>query len=103
MRPATCKTCGHYQDEKCLKLLPECAVPVKEGQVACCFHEPVCEAITGRAPTLFDPVGIVGIKHHYGSDNTAISSLAKWIEDGKVPGIRMEREGRALKLYPQES
>jgi Holliday junction resolvase-like predicted endonuclease len=61
------------------------------------------EAITGRAPTLFDPVGIVGIKHHYGSDNTAISSLAKWIEGGKVPGIRMEREGRALKLYPQES
>jgi Holliday junction resolvase-like predicted endonuclease len=61
------------------------------------------EAITGRAPTLFDPVGIVGIKHHYGSDNTAISSLAKWIEDGKVPGIRMERDGRALKLYPQES
>jgi hypothetical protein len=49
MRQATCETCGHYQDEKCLKLLPECAVPVKEGQVACCFHEPVCERCGARA------------------------------------------------------
>jgi hypothetical protein len=41
-----------------------------------------------------------GIKHHYSTDATAIGALKKWIEVGKVPGVRLERDGRALRLYP---
>lgn len=61
------------------------------------------EAIKGRAPTLDDPVGIVGIAHHYGTDATAISSLRHWIDAGKVPGVRIKYENKAIPLYPEEN
>lgn len=40
-------------------------------------------------------------RHHYASDSTARSCLAKWIELGRVAGVRMEREGRKIRLYEQ--
>ena len=39
------------------------------------------------------------IRHHYASDETARSSLRRWMLEGKVPGVRMEKEGRYLRLY----
>jgi hypothetical protein len=57
------------------------------------------EAITGRAPTLDDPVGIVGIAHHYGTDATAVSSLRHWLDVGKVPGVRVQYDGPVARLY----
>jgi hypothetical protein len=59
------------------------------------------EAIGGRVPTLTD-IGFAGIKHHYRTEATAISSLRTWIQEGKVPGVRLVPEGRALRLYPCE-
>lgn len=41
--------------------------------------------------------------HHYSSDKVARSSMPGCIEKGIVPGVRLEREGRALKLYPTEA
>lgn len=41
-----------------------------------------------------------GLKHHYASSATARSCLLKWISLGKVKGVRMERKGRAIELYP---
>lgn len=57
------------------------------------------EAIGGRATTLLD-AGFAGIKHHYRTEATAVSSLRTWIQEGKVPGVRLEQEGRALRLHP---
>ncbi len=38
--------------------------------------------------------------HHYANDKSARQHLAGWIDAGKIDGVRMEREGRTLKLYP---
>lgn len=43
---------------------------------------------------------IDGIETHYQSTATARSSLAKWIDKGVVEGVRSERDGRFLRLYP---
>lgn len=40
------------------------------------------------------------VETHYHSTSTARSCLKHWIEAGKVAGVRMERDGRFLRLYP---
>ncbi len=40
---------------------------------------------------------------HYASKASARSTLAHWIEKGKVPGVRIERSGRALLLQPDDA
>lgn len=40
------------------------------------------------------------LKHHYGSETTARSCLAKWIEAGSVRNVKMHRDGRKILLYP---
>lgn len=40
------------------------------------------------------------IDHHYSSLQAARSSMVKWIEAGKVPGVRLDREGKLLRLFP---
>src|ERR1700687_305889 len=43
---------------------------------------------------------IDGMKHHYSSNACARNSMAKWIDAGKVEGVRSKREGKFLRLYP---
>ena len=43
------------------------------------------------------------IPHHYASHAGARSSIAHWLKRGKVPGVRCEREGKALKLFAEAS
>lgn len=40
------------------------------------------------------------IDHHYASDKGARAHLASWIKAGTVEGVRVEQEGRALRVYP---
>ena len=39
---------------------------------------------------------VARIKHHYGTNGTARACLTKWIECGKIPGVRLVREGKAV-------
>jgi hypothetical protein len=63
-------------------------------------------AIKGKPPSVDLHNGIVsdgciaGIKHHYRTDATAIASLRMWIAEGKVPGVRADRDGKVIRLYP---
>lgn len=41
-----------------------------------------------------------GIEHHYANDKSAISSLKHWLDGGKVEGVRIVYEGRAVRVYP---
>lgn len=41
-------------------------------------------------------------EHHYLSDASAKISMARWIQDGHVKGIQIERDGRLIRLYPVE-
>jgi len=43
---------------------------------------------------------VASFKHHYANDLSARQHLADWIERGKVPGVRIERVGRALTVVP---
>ena len=45
---------------------------------------------------------INGIDTHYSSTGCARSCLSQWIQAGKVEGIRAEKDGRSLRLYPVE-
>jgi hypothetical protein len=45
---------------------------------------------------------IDNVKTHYSTPMSARQSLAKWIELGLVPGLRIERLGRALRVWPVE-
>jgi hypothetical protein len=42
-------------------------------------------------------------QHHYYSDSCARTSMVKWIESGRVPGIEVRREGRIVRLFPTEA
>lgn len=44
---------------------------------------------------------IDSVRHHYRTDSTARSCLVKWAERGKIRGVRLEREGRFVRLYPE--
>ena len=39
------------------------------------------------------------VDHHYASDSGARSSLAHWIQNGKVKGVESRRDGRHLRFY----
>lgn len=41
--------------------------------------------------------------HHYGSDSTAKQCIKHYIETGVIENIKMERDGRFLRFYPDES
>lgn len=40
------------------------------------------------------------IRHHYASTSSARSALVARIESGLVPGVRMERDGKLIRLFP---
>jgi hypothetical protein len=42
---------------------------------------------------------IDAIDHHYSNNQSARSSLRRWLDEGKVPGVEMRRDGRLLRLY----
>jgi len=42
------------------------------------------------------------IPHHYTTSATAKSALLNWIKWGKIPGIRLEKVGKRIYLYPEE-
>jgi len=46
---------------------------------------------------------IVRAPHHYATPESARCSIAKWADEGKIPGIRVERKGRLIHLYPTEA
>lgn len=70
---------------------------VVEQHPGCTLREAICGPKGPDGATLWP-----GVRHHYRSDSTAISSLRQWIERGKVPRVRLERDGRILRLYPAE-
>jgi hypothetical protein len=39
---------------------------------------------------------------HYASKASARTGIAKWAEEGAIEGVRVEREGRAIRLYPED-
>ncbi len=54
----------------------------------------VRDAVTVRRMTIADLVA--NVKHHYGTNGIARACLTKWIEAGKIPGVRIVREGRTV-------
>jgi len=44
-------------------------------------------------------LALASIQHHYSNARSARSSMKTWIETGKVPGLRLERDGKTLRLY----
>jgi Holliday junction resolvase len=42
---------------------------------------------------------VENIRHHYKADATARACLLKWAQEGKLHGVRLEQDGRALRLY----
>jgi len=42
------------------------------------------------------------IEHHYRRDSTARACLTHWLSKGIIKGVRIDRSGKAWKLYPQE-
>jgi hypothetical protein len=41
---------------------------------------------------------IDSIEHHYATPSSARTHLARWIEDGGIPGLGLEREGRVARV-----
>jgi hypothetical protein len=42
------------------------------------------------------------VGHHYVGAESFRSCLPRWVEAGEVEGLRIEREGRRIRLYPKE-
>lgn len=70
-----------------------------------------CEELAAAArakPGITLKEAIDGIRHHYSTPRSAMSSLAHWIERGKVPGVRLARSHGAcgaqgaLCVFPTE-
>lgn len=45
---------------------------------------------------------VTSINHHYRCDSNARSSIIQNIRDGFIDGIRIEKSGRKINLYPEE-
>jgi hypothetical protein len=62
-----------------------------------------CEAVASAVaerPGLLLAELLDRVKTHYLNRASARTCLPRWIRDGIVPGVRLERDGRALRLYP---
>lgn len=59
------------------------------------------QAIVRERPGIHLKELIERSQHHYRSDRTAGSSISEWCFQGKVPGVRCEREGRHVRFYPE--
>ena len=59
-----------------------------------------CEVRNTPGITLKELMG--RITHHYSTSATARSCIAKWAQAGVIRGVRCERDGRIIRLYPQE-
>jgi len=44
-----------------------------------------------------------GLKTHYANAASARASIAHWAEAGKIEGVRLERDGGAIRLFPVPS
>lgn len=70
------------------------------------FYTPfraTCDALrraVEASPGLSMKEAMTRISHHYSSDATARGSLTQWIDQGKVRGVRIERAGRRVYLFP---
>jgi len=63
-----------------------------------------CEAlaaVVSREPGVLLKQAIDQIEHHYATDANARSSMLKWIEVGRVPGVELRRTNGAALLYPR--
>lgn len=43
------------------------------------------------------------VTHHYRSDATARCCIVRWANAGKIPRVRVERDGRCLRFYPDST
>lgn len=57
------------------------------------------EEFVHRNPGCSLKEAIDGIQHHYHKDNTARSCIARYIEQGVIDTIRIERKGKKIHLY----
>lgn len=46
---------------------------------------------------------VESVDHHYASSASARQSIPRWIEADKIGGVRLERDGKFLRVYPVES
>lgn len=46
---------------------------------------------------------IAQTKHHYATPASARGAIAKWVLAGRVPGVKLEHEGRTPRLYADAS
>lgn len=56
-----------------------------------------------KSPGIDLKSAINSIKHHYASSQSARASIVKRIEDGTIRGLRLERVGKRLCLFPEKS
>lgn len=62
-----------------------------------------CRALLDRVtrePGVTLKAALDGLEHHYASPASARATMHKRIAQGVVPGVRCERDGRAVKLWP---
>lgn len=60
------------------------------------------QEIVSKTPGISFKEMVAQLDHHYANDASAKSSLRHWISTDSIKGVRMEREGRHLKLYPEK-
>lgn len=41
--------------------------------------------------------------YHYANRGSAVSGIAHWVAEGKIAGVRLERDGKKFRLYPTEA
>lgn len=89
-------------------LLPEHKVYAKAGSAKGDYFTPFKGTCASIALAVREKPGstlkevIDAIQHHYATPHSARSSLSHWIEKGKVPGVRLEKKGGKLCLFPVE-
>lgn len=65
-----------------------------------------CEEVARRVkekPGLTLKECIDGLNHHYHSTATARNCISKWARRGVIEGVRAERDGKLLRLYPDKN
>lgn len=91
------------------KLQPEHKTHAKAGSVGAGGRwtpfRRTCERLAGIVrinPGITVKEAISAIDHHYGSPSVARSSLVRWADEGKVPGVRAVLRDGAMVFVPTE-
>jgi hypothetical protein len=93
---------NRLKDSLCEEQKNFCAAGSKDGGYWTPYAQTCREVLSRvkREPGITMKQLMDGLEHHYSSSATARACLTKWAAMGKIPGVKVERDGKMNRFFP---